>query len=156
LIDGRFGGKVMSVTQAVLDEYGASKATGQARDAGGVNIKATTSSSSGQTGAPWKGLLPAQAFYKSVGDRNGLSENYMYSGTAVRLRELAFGYNIPVRTKAINELKFSLIGRNLFFFSRKAPFDPELSMATSNGLQGIDTFGLPSTRSIGASLKIGF
>ena len=36
LIDGRFGGHVMSMTEAMLDFYGVSKASGDARDAGGV------------------------------------------------------------------------------------------------------------------------
>lgn len=152
LIDGRFGGKVLSVTQAVLDEYGDSKASGDARTAGGVNIKATNAA----TGTAFSGLLPAQSFLKSVGDRNGLTEYYMYSATAVRLRELAVGYNIHTNVPWINTMRVSLIGRNLFFIHKDAPFDPEVSMSTGNSLQGIETFSQPSTRSIGASLKIGF
>ncbi len=42
LIDGRFGGEVMSVTQAVFDRFGASQATADARDAGGVDVKRCT------------------------------------------------------------------------------------------------------------------
>jgi hypothetical protein len=152
LVDGRFGGNVMSVTQAVLDGFGASAASGDARTAGGVNIKATNS----VTGAAWSGLLPAQAFYQGVGGRAGISEYYMYDATAVRLREFAVTYKLPVHVKGISDIKFALIGRNLFFLSKKAPFDPEISMATNNSLQGIETFGIPSTRSIGASVKIGF
>jgi TonB-linked SusC/RagA family outer membrane protein len=152
LVDGHFGGKVMSVTQAMLDQYGDSKVSGQARDAGGVNIKATNS----VTNKPFDGLLPAQAFYTSVGGRAGISEYYMYDATNVRLRELSVAYNIPIHEKSISNLSVSLTGRDLFFFYRKAPFDPDVSMATNNGLQGIETFGLPSTRSVGASVKIQF
>jgi len=152
LVDGRFGGKVMSVTQAVLDQLGDSKASAAARDAGGVNVNATVNT----TNAPFKGLIPADVWYGGVGGRAGISEYYMYDATVVRLRELAIGYKLPVHVKGISDVKFSLIARNLFFISKKAPFDPEVSMATSNALQGIETFGIPSTRSIGASLKIGF
>ena len=152
LVDGRFGGKVMSVTQAVLDGIGASKVTGDARDAGGVSIKAINNN----TGQAWSGKINAQTFYTGVGGRAGISEYYMYSATAIRLRELAIGYRIPLHVKGITDMKFSLIGRNLFFFSKKAPFDPEISMATNNALQGIETFGIPSTRSLGASLKLSF
>src|SRR3712207_9054037 len=35
---GRFGGLVVSDTQAVLDKYGVSKVTADARDAGGVQV----------------------------------------------------------------------------------------------------------------------
>ena len=152
LIDGRFGGKVMSVTQAMLDQYGDSKVSGQARDAGGVNMKATDAT----TNKAFPGLLPAQAFYTGVGGRAGFGEFYMYDATAVRLRELSIAYNVPLHSKGISNLTVSLIGRDLFFFERKAPFDPEVSMATNNGLQGIESFGLPSTRSVGASVKIQF
>lgn len=152
LIDGRFGGKVMSVTQAMLDQYGDSKISATTRDQGGVNIKATNAT----TNKTFDGLLPAQAFYTGVGGRAGIGEYYMYDATEVRLRELSVAYNIPVHVKAISMLTVSLIGRDLFFFYRKAPFDPEVSMATNNSLQGIETFGLPSTRSMGASVKIQF
>jgi hypothetical protein len=152
LIDGRFGGKVMSVTQAELDGLGDTKATSSARDAGGVNVKATNN----VTGQAWSGLLPAQAFYAGVGGRAGLSEFYMYDASVVRLRELAIGYKVPVHVKGIADLRVSLIGRNLFFIHKNAPFDPEISMATNNSLQGVETFGIPSTRSLGASLKVGF
>ncbi len=152
LVDGKFGGKVMSVTQAVMDIYGDSKVSGQTRDAGGVNVAATNAT----TGKPFVGLLPAQNYYTGVGGRAGISENYMFDATAVRLRELSIAYTIPTHTKAISNLTVALTGNNLFFFTRKAPFDPEVSMATNNGLQGIDTFGPPATRSMGASVKIQF
>jgi hypothetical protein len=152
LIDGRFGGKVMSVTQAVLDGIGASKVTADARDAGGVTLDAINST----TGSAFSGKIDAQTFYTGVGGRAGISEYYMYSATAIRMRELAVGYRLPIHVKGINEVKFSLIGRNLFFFTKKAPFDPEISMATNNALQGIETFGIPSTKSLGASLKLSF
>lgn len=38
LIDGRFGGQVLSMTQMLLDQYGVSKATGDARDKGYVVV----------------------------------------------------------------------------------------------------------------------
>src|SRR5260221_12407461 len=86
LIDGRFGGKALSATQAVLDEYGDSKASGQARDSGGINMKATISdASSTNDRKAWTGLLPPQAFYKGVGYRNGMSQGCMHSTTTGRL-----------------------------------------------------------------------
>ena len=40
MIDGRFGGEVMSLTEADLDQQGVSKATGDARDRGYVMLEA--------------------------------------------------------------------------------------------------------------------
>jgi outer membrane receptor protein involved in Fe transport len=150
LVDGKIGGKVMSVTNAVLDKLGDSKATGDARNAGGVKINAVDTS--GQKVSS----LNAQAFYVAVGGRDGISEYYMYDATNVRLRELSIGYNFNIKASWLRSLRFSVIGRNLFFITKKAPFDPDISMATNNGLQGTETFGIPSTRSIGFSLKAGF
>ncbi|HVI47621.1 MAG TPA: SusC/RagA family TonB-linked outer membrane protein [Chitinophaga sp.] len=148
LIDGRFGGKVMSITQAMLDEYGVSKTTANARDNGGVEIAATKAS-----GGKFAGKIPADVFFGAVGGRAGITEYYMYDATNIRLRELAIGYTIPLRPGIIKDLKVGLVGRNLFFFSKNAPYDPELSMSTGNGVQGVDVFGLPATRSFGINLK---
>jgi TonB-linked SusC/RagA family outer membrane protein len=150
LFDGKFGGKVMSVTQAYLDFNGDSKASQMARDRGGVFVNADNSSG-GKFGA-----INPQVWYTTVGGLSGISENYMYDATNIRLREASLAYQIPTRAKWVKALSVSVIGRNLFFIVRKAPFDPEISSATNNGLQGVDTFGPPSTRSVGASVKFGF
>lgn len=155
LIDARLGGKVMSITQALLDEYGVSKASADARHGGGVDIPAVVSNGTDITGT-YSGKLPAELFYTSVGGRAGITEYYMYDATTIRWRELSLGYRLPVKSKFIKSASLSLIGRNLFFFYKKAPFDPEISMSTGNGVQGIDVAGLPSTRSLGLSLRCSF
>jgi TonB-linked SusC/RagA family outer membrane protein len=155
LIDARFGGEVMSITQAMLDEYGVSQASADARNAGGVDMPAVISNGTEITGE-YSGKLPAETFYTTVGGRAGITEHYMYDATNIRLRELAIGYKLPVQIKFVKAIQVSLIGRNLFFIKKEAPFDPEISMSTGNGVQGVDTFVLPSTRSIGLSVKCSF
>ena len=150
LFTGHFGGQVMSMTSAELDLSGVSKATADARDAGGVNINAVHEDGSKATS------IDPQAFYKAVGGRAGISEYYMYDATNIRLRELSIGYSVPVKASWVKSCNISLIGRNLFFVTKKAPFDPETSMSTSNGMLGIDTYGNPATRSLGVSVKFGF
>jgi hypothetical protein len=80
----------------------------------------------------------------------------MYDATNIRLRELSIGYKMPSKSKIIKDVRLSLIARNLFFIKKEAPYDPELSMSTGNGLQGIDVFSLPATRSMGLSLRCSF
>jgi TonB-linked SusC/RagA family outer membrane protein len=150
LVDGKFGGQVLSLTQAMMDQYGVSKVSGDARNAGGVKINGVNAI----TGAAVTTVDP-QTWYNTVGGRAGISENYMYSATVVRLREASIGYSIPL-TGAIKSLKFSLIGHNLIYFYKKAPFDPELSMSTGNGLSGVDVFNQPATRNYGFSLNASF
>jgi TonB-linked SusC/RagA family outer membrane protein len=155
LIDGRFGGEVMSVTQAVLDRFGASQATADARDAGGVDVAAVL-----EDGTPFSGKLDAEKYYTAVGGRDGITEAYIYDGTSVRLRELSLGYNFPKSvTSGIGKnvaLRVSLVGRNLIYFVNKAPFDPDISMATGTGLQGVDVFSAPSVRSFGVNVGLTF
>lgn len=155
LIDGRFGGEVMSVTQAVLDRFGASKATGDARDNGGVDVAAVE-----EDGTAVNGKLDAEKYYVAVGGRDGITEAYIYDGTSIRLRELSLGYTFPKSmTSAMGKnttLRLSLVGRNLIYFVNKAPFDPDVSMSTGTGLQGVDVFSAPAVRSFGVNLGLSF
>jgi TonB-linked SusC/RagA family outer membrane protein len=149
LVNGRFGGKVMSITQAVLDQYGVSEASAVARKNGGVEIAASKVG-----GGAYTGKIPAEAFYTTVGGRDGITEYYMYDATNIRLQELALGYKVKLKSTVVKDINISLVGRNLFFFTKKAPFDPETSMSTGNGLQGVDVFGLPPVRSLGLNIKM--
>jgi TonB-linked SusC/RagA family outer membrane protein len=152
LIDGRFGGEVMSITQAMNDKYGVSEITGTDRDAGGVNIDAVY-----EDGTPVNGPIDAQTFYTTVGGRDGITEYYVYNATNVRLREFSIGYNFKFKSNEIIEgLKLSFVSRNLFFFYLDAPYDPDISMSTGTGLQGVDAYSIPSTRSFGLNLSIKF
>lgn len=150
LVDGKFGGQVLSLTQAIMDQYGVSKATGDARNNGGVAINGVSA-----TGTPVSSV-DAKTWYTSVGGRQGVSEMYIYSATVVRLREASFGYTFPVNTKAIKNLRLSVVGRNLLYFYKKAPYDPEMTMSTGNGLSGVDIFNQPATRNIGLNLNVTF
>lgn len=147
LIDGRFGGDVISLTEAELDKYGVSKASGEARSQGGVLFGG-------------KKIEDAARFYTIVGGRDGITENYVYSATNIRLRELSLSYSLPQKlfnsVPVIRGADFSLIGRNLFFFKNNAPYDPDGTLSVGNGLQGVDVFGMPSTRSFGFNLKLNF
>lgn len=136
LIDGRFGGDVLSQTQAILDQYGVSAATGEARDRGYVELEGTR-------------IEDVQRFYERIGGRDGVTEYYMYDATNIRLRELSVGYTY-------RNLSFSVVARNLFYFYKNPPFDPDLVLSTGNNNQGIDIFGMPATRSIGLNFKASF
>lgn len=152
LIDGRFGGDVMSLTEAQNDSFGVSKATGDARNAGGVAINAVKASD----GTPVT-TMDAKSYYTQVGGRAGITGEYVYSATNVSVREVSIGYNFnPKAIPFINTASISLIARNLFFIYKDAPFDPNIALSTGQGLQGVDIYGLPSTRSIGLNLNVTF
>ena len=138
LIDAKVGGKVMSMTEATLDGWGVSERSADARDAGQVMFEGVS--------------FDPQKFYSTVGATNFNSQYanglYIYDATNVRLRELSFGY--------VQGIDVSFVARNLFFFYKDAPMDPEVSASTNNGWQGFDMFSLPTSRSFGLNLKLNF
>ncbi|WP_269236620.1 SusC/RagA family TonB-linked outer membrane protein [Flavobacterium flavigenum] len=152
LIDGRFGGDVMSLTEAQNDSFGVSKATGDARNAGGVAINGVRASDGVAVTN-----VSAQSYYTQVGGRAGITGEYVYDATNVSVREVSIGYNFNPKTlPLIQSASISLIARNLFFIYKDAPFDPNIALSTGQGLQGVDIYGLPSTRSIGLNLNVTF
>lgn len=143
LISARVGGQCVSMTQAMMDTYGVSKVTADARDAGGVMINGR--------------IVPAvQKYYQTVGA--GAGSNYVYSATNIRLGEFSLGYTIPVEkwVKFVKSMNVAFTGRNLFMFYCKAPYDPELTASTGTHFDGMDYFMMPSLRSLGFSVKLNF
>ncbi len=151
LINGKFGGVAFSKTEAFLDSYGVSARTAAARDKGSVAINAI------QGANPVTSIDPV-VYYSAIGDRNKIMEPYVFSRTNVRLGQLVIGYTFKSykSNPIFKDASVSLIGRNLFFFYKKAPYDPEQSMSTSNSMQSNDVFGLPATRSFGFNVKFTF
>lgn len=148
LLDWRYGGKILSQTQAEMDLYGGSQVTALARDRGYVTLE-------GQQ------IDNVKGFYKNiVGGRAGVTEYYMYDATNLRLREVSLNYTFPKKwmqkTKVLKDLQLAFVARNLCFLYKKAPFDPDLVLSTGNDNQGIEVFGMPTTRSLGFTVKCEF
>lgn len=146
LIDAKIGGHVFSMTEATMDGWGVSERSGVARDAGEVVIDGVS--------------FDPHLYYSTTGgtsyNSNILTSQYIYDATNVRLRELSFGYTFRNIFGAGKNLNASIIGRNLFFFYKDAPMDPDVSIGTGNGLQGVDMFSMPTSRSFGLNLKLNF
>ena len=148
LLDWRYGVKILSQTQAEMDLYGVSQVTALARDRGYVTLE-------GQQ------IDNVKGFYKNiVGGRAGVTEYYMYDATNLRLREVSLNYTFPKKwmqkTKVLKDLQLAFVARNLCFLYKKAPFDPDLVLSTGNDNQGIEVFGMPTTRSLGFTVKCEF
>ncbi len=141
----RNGGVVVSETQAILDYYGASKASQDARNNGGAVVNGK--------------LIPAKEYYQVVGNpTKTIDAMYTYSATNLRLQELSLGYDVPVTKWVpwIKGLNLSFVAHNLWMLYCKAPFDPELTANTGTYSQGIDYFMQPSLRNMGFSVKVKF
>jgi hypothetical protein len=57
-------------------------------------------------------------------------------------------------SRFFRDVKLSLVGRNLFFFKRDAPIDPEIIMGLTGS--GLEYGALPSTRNYGINIKVSF
>ena len=138
----RLGGIVISKTQAVLDQFGVSQASADARDAGKVMVGNVA--------------VQPKDYYESVVNLDAYN---VYSATNVRLQEASLGYTFPnswFKGTPFHSVNLSVYGTNLWMIYNKAPFDPESVASTDNFYQGIDYFMMPSLRNIGFNLSFKF
>lgn len=164
LIDGRFGGTMVSGTEMNLAFSGISAVT-EANRSGGWNLGGVDAS-----GQPVSNTIDAQNFWQiASGKRYGAGEFFAYDATNLRVRELSFGYNIPVKNmKVLKAAKLSVVARNLFWLyrgkslmnipgiaKRKTWFDTDMSLTNTN-YQGVEYGTLPATRSMGINLQVTF
>lgn len=142
VITARFGGIVMSQTQALMDAYGVSKRSAEARDNGGIPVN--------------NGTISAEKYYSVVGGDNPIWSEYIYSATNARLQDVHASYTFPRKWLGGMELTLGLNAHNLFMLYNKAPFDPESTASTGTYYQGFDYLMQPSLRTMGFNVKLKF
>lgn len=164
LIDGRIGGIAVSGTEMNLAFSGITEGTSKYRE-GGWNLGGVDAS-----GAPVTQATNAQGFWQAASQqRYGIAEFFTYNATNFRVRELSFGYDIPVHEgNFIKTMRFSAVARNLFWLYRGKSvmdipglgkrtmwMDPDMSLGNGN-FQGVEYGTLPATRTLGFNLKLTF
>ncbi len=101
-------------------------------------------------------------FYNYYG--NGFNRDNIeaatYDATYVKLREVSLTYTLPTTLTdrmGLGRAQVSLVGRNLLLFTDVPSIDPE-TFSIRNGLfvPGFESTQLPSTRSFGLSINLGF
>lgn len=156
LIDGRFGGVVASHTQAVLGGLGKLPETVNGRQGNNLIVPGVLAGSRTPNNIP----INPQAYWQFIGGRgNPVGEAWVYDATNIRLRQASINYKLPASLfgkSFIQGGNISLYGRNLFFLKNDAPFDPEVSLNTGLGGQGIDFYALPTSRSMGFNISLNF
>jgi TonB-linked SusC/RagA family outer membrane protein len=158
LIDAKFGGSVHSGTNRELMLRGLHKKTLEGRETGLV-----VSGIDDATGNPFTMTVAPENlrnYYGSIGEQSaGISEEFVYSTDFIKFRELSLSYNVPKKVLEnlfISDLRFSIIGRDLFYISKDIDnVDPEAALNNLNS-QGIERFGIPSTTSYGFSVNVKF
>ncbi len=97
---------------------------------------------------------------KGLGSTSGnanIFEEFVEDGSFVKLRELAINYNLKSPFKNVNNIQFSLVGRNLISWDDYSGWDPEINTAgQSNGVRGFDFGGVPIPRTYQFGINVSF
>ncbi len=160
LIDGRIGGKVMSLTESDLDRFGVSERSAQARLAAMADPNLQAVDAEGNTvlmmyvpdGSGNK--VSVKRYYETIGQNP--MEDHVYNATSFRMRDISLSWSLPnlfARNKGMTA-QFSV--KNAFFLYKDSPVDPDISVSAANGFSGLDSYSLPTLRSYCITLKFDF
>jgi TonB-linked SusC/RagA family outer membrane protein len=161
LIDFKAGGDIYSGTNVRLLESGLTKESLIGRQ-GSTPLTVTgvfENGTGGLTGVETRTLTVEQAqdYWGNVGERD--EAHFIYDASYIKLRQLTFGYELPnsiLSKTPIKSLNLSFVARNLACLFKNTPnIDPEASYQNTQS-QGLDYFGLPSTRTWGFNLRATF
>ncbi|MEO1010298.1 MAG: SusC/RagA family TonB-linked outer membrane protein, partial [Bacteroidota bacterium] len=93
----------------------------------------------------------------STAGQANIFEEFVEDGSFVKLRELALSYSLDSPFKSVDNIVFSLIGRNLISWDDYSGWDPEINTAgQSNGVRGFDFAGVPIPRTYQLGINVSF
>ena len=171
LLDGKMGGDIFSVTSlfgtyaGVLEETLAGRCTPLGDDpvpgyptctaetgivVDGVNRVVTGTDT---TYVPNETVIDGITYWSYM---YNVKEAHVVDGSYVKLRDLTLSYALPgslVGRVGLSAVDVSLIGRNLWLWSKAKHIDPETSMESSNQ-QGFEYGQMPSARSFGFNITV--
>jgi hypothetical protein len=84
-----------------------------------------------------------------------IQEDHVQDGSFTKIREVALSYSLN-KVKFAQNVKISLVGRNLFSFDDYQGFDPEISSAGQSIVRGDDFGAFPIPRTIQLSIITNF
>src|SRR5690606_18693968 len=159
LIDFKLGNKMLSGTNFNAVRHGLHKMTLEGRDTGviGEGVKNTGTDEAPVYVPNDIVVFPVQPFWEVVRSK-GLVEPVVYDGGYWKLRQISVGYdftrflpdNFPVKAVRLN-----IVANNVAMLKKWIDnIDPESFGYTSDNLVGLESTGLPTTRSIGFNLNV--
>jgi outer membrane receptor protein involved in Fe transport len=151
LVDAKFGNKIFSGSDVYATRFGLHKKTLVGRE-NGIELKGVD-----ETGAAFDKTIPVSNLRLYYDNTKNYTDQFLFDGSFVKLRQMVLGYNIPVKGQSVvQSASISLVARNLFTLYKKTDnFDSEASYTNGNA-QGFEAFGIPRTRSFGANLMVKF
>ncbi len=153
LIDGKFGGQIYSGTNAGAYGNGLHKNTLEGRESG-LEVSGVDGN-----GAAFTTIVAPEDLATYYGRISSIAEPFVEDADFIKFRQLSLSYNLPqsILSKTfISNLNISLIANNLFYIMRSIDnIDPEGAYNVSNS-QGLEYYGVPSSRSWGLNLNVKF
>ncbi len=153
MFDMRFGGEIVSFSEAIATANGTAKRT-EYRPAEGIIIAGVN-----EDGTPNTTAINPEDYYRSIGGDNAPAEEYVYSASYIKFKELAFGYSFPKKWLSkihVSSLRLSFVARNLCYLMKHTPgTSPEGGFDTTMYSQALDYTAVPYTRTLGFSINIG-
>jgi TonB-linked SusC/RagA family outer membrane protein len=108
-------------------------------------------------------ISASQAYFNNWSGFFGMSDLIVYDATNIRLREASLSYSLPAETlkkTPFGSLSLTVSGQNLWYnapnFPKYVNFDPETSSLGVSNVRGLEYLTGPTSRRIGASLRVTF
>lgn len=156
LIDFKLGGKMISGTNLNAFRHGLQKETLIGRGDPDNKMVGVGVNANGEVNT-------VRAFvqdYYSVGRSKSLGEQVLYDSGVWKLRQISLGYDFTKflpKSLFIKGIRASAIANNVLLIKKWVPnIDPEQFGFSSDNLVGLESTGLPTTRSIGFNLNVRF
>jgi len=154
LIDGKFGGQTFSGTNSVTYGNGLHSETLAGRE-NGLSVTGID----GATGSSFTTTVAPENLSSYYGRISSIAEQFVQDSDFIKFRQLSLGHKLPqslIGKSFVKDANLSFIASNLFYLSRSIDnIDPESAYNVGNA-QGLEYFGLPSTRSYGLNLNVKF
>ncbi|MBC3784961.1 SusC/RagA family TonB-linked outer membrane protein [Spirosoma utsteinense] len=156
LVDFKLGGKMISGTNLNAFRHGLQKETLVGRGEADNKMLGVGVNEKGEANA-------VRAFvqdYYSVGRSKSLGEQVVYDAGLWKLRQISLGYDFTKllpQSLFIKGVRLSAVANNVAILKKWVPnIDPEQFGFSSDNLVGLESTGLPTTRSIGFNLNVKF
>ncbi|WP_232798029.1 SusC/RagA family TonB-linked outer membrane protein [Salinibacter altiplanensis] len=174
LVDAKWGGKVLSGTNANAYSNGLHEATLTGRAAcdeqAGPNGQypedcfvgegvVGSVTGEGEVDVDREndvGVRPSEYYGEIAGQ---IAEEFVYDANFIKLRQLRLSYDLPssvMNRVPARSASVSVVGRNLFYLHDSVPNISPESSYNSEATPGFEQAGVPQSRSIGASVNLQF
>ncbi|WP_461050771.1 SusC/RagA family TonB-linked outer membrane protein [Spirosoma arcticum] len=156
LIDFKLGGKMISGTNLNAFRHGLQKETLAGRGEADNKLVGVGVNDKSEANA----IRAFAQDYYSVGRSKSLGEQVVYDAGFWKFRQISLGYDFTKLLPAslfIKGIRLSAVANNVAVLKKWVPnIDPEQFGFSSDNLVGLESTGLPITRSVGFNLNVRF